>query len=514
MTELEKQVLKEKYPQLSLSEDTDIERYFELRKTGFLNEALLLYNRKLKQKYPDDNIRIELMACYRKKSPKFQELLTVSLIKLAQKTIVQIKQTITAITNKLAGLNLNDVYSVVQNCEQIVSAISNDKFAAISFTQKFARYAAIINFKTIEMKKSAELIRLYVTDTLSSVKAYKDEQAAAYREEQRQKKVYNPKPAFDFSKIIFTKEQKDAIVIPSSIKSIEDQVIAYTLKYWTMFANSAFENAVLLYSRKYKTNHFNIFQAIKIGRMRNWKDEEILQAVLLNVVNGYYYSISGDLYLQRQWFKSKAAIENKNKKVLNLPPPNKKTAKAKIVTPKKKTIDKKENKISNITQTDKITKNNKQAVPTEKIQKKQNIENQKQENKTVTQTAIDTKVELTKQPEVIFSTVPTVKNNSSISELIKQMSGAKYKIYKGLFFDNIRPIIRKHLEPLSSEKTSSFGGRLKAAEDLIYEFFEDNYDNPYQNWQESKEYKKIPELGFKLIKIEPIISDWVNKFNI
>ena len=48
ITELEKQVLKQEYPQVSLSEDLDIERYFELRKTGHLNEALLLYNGKLK----------------------------------------------------------------------------------------------------------------------------------------------------------------------------------------------------------------------------------------------------------------------------------------------------------------------------------------------------------------------------------------------------------------------------------------------------------------------------------
>ena len=62
ITELEKQVLKQEYPQVSLSEDLDIERYFELRKTGRLNEALLLYNGKLKRKYPDDSMRYELMS--------------------------------------------------------------------------------------------------------------------------------------------------------------------------------------------------------------------------------------------------------------------------------------------------------------------------------------------------------------------------------------------------------------------------------------------------------------------
>ncbi|WP_252723476.1 hypothetical protein [Treponema pedis] len=206
ITELEKQVLKQEYPQLSLSDDLDIERYFELRKTGFMNEALSLYNEKLKRKYPDEKMRVELMSCYRQKSPRFQELLTQNLITLAQKTIVQIKHIISFITEKISNLNPNDVYNVIQQCEHVVSAISNDRFAAISFTQKFSRYAAILNFKENAMKKSAELIRLYVTDTLSSVNEYKAEQEElALRK--RQAAVYRPKPAFDFSKIILQKNK-------------------------------------------------------------------------------------------------------------------------------------------------------------------------------------------------------------------------------------------------------------------------------------------------------------------
>ena len=314
ITELEKQVLKQEYPQVSFSEDLDIERYFELRKTGHLNEALLLYNGKLKRKYPDDSMRYELMSSYRQRSHRFQELLTENLINLAQKTIMQIKQVIGFITEKTANLDTNDVYNVIQECEKIVSSISSDRFASISFTEKYARYANIIGFKQSAMKKSAELIRLYVTDTLSSVKAYRDEQDEILSRQKRERASYKPPTTFDFSKIVFTKEQVDAIIISPDIKRIEDQVIAYTLKYWPVYADGGFENIVLLYSRKYRTNNFNIFQAVKVGRFRSWRDEEILQAVLLNLVNGYYYSISGDLYLQREWAKVKASVEPVKKK--------------------------------------------------------------------------------------------------------------------------------------------------------------------------------------------------------
>ncbi|WP_029409637.1 hypothetical protein [Treponema pedis] len=515
ITELEKQVLKQEYPQLSLSDDLDIERYFELRKTGFMNEALSLYNEKLKRKYPDEKMRVELMSCYRQKSPRFQELLTQNLITLAQKTIVQIKHIISFITEKISNLNPNDVYNVIQQCEHVVSAISNDRFAAISFTQKFSRYAAILNFKENAMKKSAELIRLYVTDTLSSVNEYKAEQEElALRK--RQAAVYRPKPAFDFSKIIFTKEQTEAIIIPETIKSEEDKVIAYMLKYWPMYSNSAFENAVLLYSRKYKTNHFNIFQAVKIGRYRGWKDEEIIQAVLLNIVSGYYYSISGDLYLQRQWSKVKATLPQPGQKTMQnaetrkaLPPPKENLQKA-LPPAKQKTVstdidkDKKERKKAK-----EIKPKIKKVKTQKKISENKKTEKKLQENKTVPKTP---KLFVFKKREKpILPAQPELKPAGSIAEIIQLMTGSSYKLHKGMFFENIRTSIRKELDKQTVQTVSVFKSEYVDAENLIYDFFEENYDNPFQNWEASEQHKGIEKLGFILPSIEPIIKDWIRE---
>ncbi|UTC66317.1 MULTISPECIES: hypothetical protein [unclassified Treponema] len=500
ITELEKQVLKQEYPQVSLSDDLDIERYFELRKTGRLNEALLLYNGKLKRKYPDDSMRYELMSSYRQRSHRFQELLTANLIQLAQKTIMQIKQVIGFITERTANLDTNDVYNVVQECEKIVSAVSSDRFASISFTEKYARYADIIGFKQAAMKKSAELIRLYVTDTLSSVKAYRDEQAEILSRQKRERAAYKPPKTFDFSKIVFTKEQIDAIIISPDIKRVEDQVIAYTLKYWPVYADGGFENIVLLYSRKYKTNNFNIFQAVKIGRFRSWKDEEILQAVLLNLVNGYYYSISGDLYLQREWARLKLSIEPvKKKEELSDTAPDKQAPLKEKAKPKKekKTPNKKTEKIS----LKKVSKNSEAAG------QKNNIAQNKE-------TVQDKKTEEVKKEEPVLSSYferPKLEMNpsGSISEMIKTMRGDKYQIHKGLFFEGIRPSIRKVLEKSAVQKISMFGNEQNDAENYIYDFFDENYDNPYQNWGISEHRVQVLKLGFDVKTLEPIIEDWI-----
>ena len=510
ITELEKQVLKQEYPQVSLSDDLDIERYFELRKTGHLNEALLLYNGKLKRKYPDDSMRYELMSSYRQRSHRFQELLTANLINLAQKTIMQIKQVIGFITEKIANLDTNDVYNVIQECEKIVSAVSSDRFASISFTEKYARYADIIGFKQAAMKKSAELIHLYVTDTLSSVKAYRDEQDEILSRQKRERAAYRPPATLDFSKIVFTKEQIDAIIISPDIKRVEDQVIAYTLKYWPVYADGGFENIVLLYSRKYRTNNFNIFQAVKIGRFRNWKDEEILQAVLLNLVNGYYYSISGDLYLQREWARVKVSIEPVKKKEELIDKasdaePVQKDAVLKTKKAKKEELNL-ENKSQNIESLPE-KKNDKLKKP--KLEKNK-LKKEELKNDSVKEENL-AELQKEKSNSTSYFERPRLEMNpsGSISEMIKTMRGDKYQIHKGLFFEGIRPSIRKVLEKSAVQKISMFGNEQNNAENYIYDFFDQNYDNPYQNWGISEQRVQVLKLGFDIKTVEPIIADWI-----
>ena len=55
------ELLKVEFPNLSLDDDADIERYFQLRKDGLHQQALSVYNGAIRRKYPDDGTRILLL---------------------------------------------------------------------------------------------------------------------------------------------------------------------------------------------------------------------------------------------------------------------------------------------------------------------------------------------------------------------------------------------------------------------------------------------------------------------
>ena len=284
LTELDIYVLKQEFPQLSLTEDPDIERYFEFRSLNRQTEALQLYNTKLIHRYPDNKMRVQLMTYYRKRDYRFHILLTDSLVQLADRTVIQVKRVIVFFADTIAPLKRAEVYTIIKVCEKVINAISPNRFAAISFTEKYTQYAEKLKYHAADMRQAADIIRMYITDTLSSVREYREEQDRKDAQTKAQKAIQKAKASVvDFSKIVFTKEQVAAITIPSSIIRIEDKVLAYTMKYWNRYADGAFENILLLYSRKYGTNHYAIFHAVKVGRVRNWKDEELLHAVLANV---------------------------------------------------------------------------------------------------------------------------------------------------------------------------------------------------------------------------------------
>jgi len=322
LTELDVYILKQEFPQLSLTEDPDIERYFEFRSLNRQSEALHLYNTKLVHRYPDNKMRVRLMTYYRKRDYRFHILLTDSLVQLANRTVIQVKRVIIFFADTIAPLKHAAVYTIIKVCEKVINAISPDRFAAIAFTEKYARYAERLNYHASDMQQAADIIRMYITDTISSVREYREERSRETAQEKKLQAMQKGQTSVvDFSKIVFTKAQVAAITIPASIIRVEDKVLAYTMKYWDRYTDGAFENMLLLYSRKYGTNHYAIFHAVKVGRLRNWKDEELLHAVLANVAQGYYYSISGDLYLQRAWKALKLKMDPSAPQLKALPAP-------------------------------------------------------------------------------------------------------------------------------------------------------------------------------------------------
>ena len=539
LTELDIYILKQEFPQLSLTEDPDIERYFEFRSMNRQSEALRLYNTKLTRRYPDSKIRVLLMTYYRKHDYRFHILLTDSLARLAEATIIQVKKIIVFFTKTITPLKHAKVYTIIQVCEKVISAISPDRFAAIGFTEKYVRYAEKLNYYAEDMRQAADIIRMYITDTISSVREFREERKRAYMQEKNRKA---PVSVVDFSKITFTKQQIAAITIPPSVVRVEDKVLAYTMKYWERYTDSAFENTILLYSRKYGTNHYAVFHAVKVGRSRNWKDEELLHAVLANVAQGYYYNITGDLYLQRAWKQLKLKLEALTPQAKALPPPAPAAKKIKhtkntrkitvnvIIDQTEPSLSKSSSKPAKKSASD-LSASVRHGAKPEKPALRQTLKSKPVRNSmnSVSGQPKTARIPIKSMPSKLEPHPPlpnktTAENKSastqvypivspkelpaSIAGLVKKITGKSYGIYRDLFFKEVRSSIRSILQHSAIQKLSFFGSEQNNAEDIIYQFLENNYDNPYQQWQGSQEQKDVLEQGFRIDSLEPIIRHW------
>lgn len=498
-SDIQLRILREEFPAIGLDGDHDVEQYFDLRASGRQADALALYNAKLKRKYPDDARRADLLRSYRLRDGRYRSLYRESLVILADRMMTRVYSIIDFLTKDIASVNLKDAYSVIKLAEGLLSVISPDRYACIAFTERYARYAAILSHREREMQETAELIRLYVTETIDSVEELKKERAERLRRQRARRQAGQAKVSFDLSKIRFSEEDVQAILIPPSITRTEDAVIAYCLKYWNRVNDAAFEKTVFLYGRKYKTRHGDIFQAIKNGRTHGWKDEEILNAVLANIVSGYYYSISGDKYLQQAWARYKSSLAptgpaiSAPATVSAASAPARKTAARRAAT----------------------------AAPARALSvPKRTVKPFVPEKTDSVKTIAPRQPERTRQPARGQTTsVARPKTQSrapargfvpnSIADMIRKMTGKTYTVYQDLFFQSVRPSIRKALADAGEKRQGLFGTRQNQAEEILFGFLEEHYNDPYQDWSASAERKKLAELGYSLGKLEPIIEGWI-----
>lgn len=514
-------VLREEFPNVNASGDTDIERYFELRKIGRQADALALYDGKLRRKYPDDEKRAELMRAYRSRDPRYGELLRENLHVLAGRAVAKTTAIIDFLTRDIASVNLSDAYAVIKLAEGLLSVISPDRYAAISFAERYARLARILSHREAEMEKTAELIRLYVTDTIDSVLEFRKEAEERRHASERERRQRQKRMGLDLSKIVFSPADVARIVIPEGITGTEDTVIAYCLKYWNLTRDSAFEKTVLLYSRKYHTRHYEIFTAIKNGREHGWKDEEILNAVLANVVTGYYYSITGDLYLQRTWARYREGLSGNSSQLpaAETQPSATVTRPARAIptpaAPKVKALKVKRLKATQLKPraTGKKREKNAAAVsPRAKpVQREKPVQPAKQLRAKPLQTNPSPVRPLRAQTIRKRTGTQGGAVSNSIADMIRKGTGKTYTVYKDLFFRGIRPSIRDTLTDSGRRKANIFSTKQNEAEEIIYNFLFEHYENPFQNWEKSEARLKVEELGFSINNIEPIIAHWIRK---
>jgi len=326
ITEIQDELLRLEYPNLLPDHDPDIERYCYLRSTGQSQDALALYQNRLRPRYPDDEFRAWLLRAYRSHDPAFRALLARGYRMLGARSLERIKRIIIFIAEKAESFNEKDVYSTIKAAEDILQFLPRERYEAVAGIERYHRYAATLNLKEKAIARASELVRAYLTDTLSVVEEERRRRSEAERramEDERKRLVkadyesylfqkkygYSAPLMIDLSSVVFSDADLARIEIPNFIR-LEDQVLAYCVKYWNNISDPAFERILFLYSRKYGKKNHDVFTAIRRGRLAKHRDDEILASVMSVLVTGYYYSVQGDIYLQRSWAAIKYALQN------------------------------------------------------------------------------------------------------------------------------------------------------------------------------------------------------------
>jgi hypothetical protein len=535
--DIQDELLHLEYPFLLPDHDPEIERYYDFRAMGRSQDALNLYQNRLKSRYPDDEFRTNLMRSYRSRHPAYKILLNQAYRSLGARSLARIKRIIEYISSEADSYNEKDVYSTIKAAENILRILPKEKFEAVAGIERYHRYAEHLSFRVKSTYKAAELVRAYLTESLSIVederrRKQKLEHKNKMMEQNRlaqadwesyeyQKKYGAQYPLVNLSSIVFSQEDLRRIEIPKNITALEDQTLAYCMKYWQNTNNPAFEKILFLYSRKYGTKNYDIFMTIRRGQLNKNRDDEILSSVLSVMVTGYYYSIRGDIYLQRTWNRLKASLlQVQVEKPLALPTPvavpvktKKSQAKVKTAVKLKKTKKSQKNNVAEKSKSSKDVKQKKSAEDVSSVKAKTKKEKVLKPVVSRNSEKKMTEVNIVKAPhrkKTSFSGRKSMENpTGSVSDRLKKLSGRSYDVYHDRFLTKARAAIRKVL----GAGKGLFYVIPEEVEDLLYIFLREHYSDPYMNWESSEEKKQLETKGFSLDSLDSIIDECYKRLN-
>jgi hypothetical protein len=486
---LRRELLERVFPDLRYGGDPDIERYFELRASGRMLDALAVYTMRLKPRYPDDAKRIVLLRLYRTHSPAYADFLESLLMERADEIIARIKTNIRILIAPLEGLKLKDTYAVLKAVERIARRLPEDSEKAKAFASAYEDYAKLLKYRADDMARVSYLLgEFYEQGQLNDDEApdFIGESLRFEEERRKERQETEHKNFFDLEKIEFDSADIRRIEIPQGIERNEDRVLAYCHKYWLRVEDPAFERIVWLYARKYDTKHYEVFKAIKLARRRKYADDEVLTLVATAIAERYSYTVQGDLYMQAAWRRIKAALYGKAAARVPTRPSQ---AEEEAAAPRPVRAEYAPPQERLLTQA-------KPSQPAPAVIQAA--------GRPAFRPSDPAPIDAYKQRQQ--QSGQALKAGGSISDKIKRLSGRGYDVYKDLFLARLRPHIRDTLLARKASQAQLFGEELNKAENYVYDFMERNYANPYMDWPGSEQRKQLSLLGIELESIDPIIE--------
>ena len=96
--------------------------------------------------------------------------------------------------------------------------------------------------------------------------------------------------------------------------------------------------------------------------------------------------------------------------------------------------------------------------------------------------------------------------HGSISDSIRKLSGRTYDVYKVIFLEKVRDDIHRMLLASQTRSHGIFDTAANDAENQIYGFISEHYDDPFMDWEHSAEHEVVESLGFSMPSLAPIIE--------
>ena len=471
--------------------DNDISRYVTLMEQKQYKEACSLYEKRLVPRYPNELTRIRIIRYYRKGDTRFKEIYAGAVRDIFEKIVATVKKLIHHIASIFEGQN-NNPYEVLKKIDLALRVIPATKAEGLPFVEKLGTYSVLLNYMPEEFSIALDILKRYFDNTLF-VKVKIEEKPKNIRPKDIYPKEEKKKVTIDLGKIVFSDEETRMICINSDIKPKSFQVLAYCKLYWRQIFNHELERKIFLYSQKYGTKHFKIFQIIKNCRIRKMTDEVILLEVYSILSSVYQYNMKEDAFMQQAWRKVKPVDtpEAETPVVSKKDDENKKHVK-KIES--KKVRSEKKASAEKIKSVEVKVASEKKIIPEEKEKDKEQEE-----------------AEVQRLRDIRYKTdVQIYSLHDRIQKLcIPDIFNAHNE------FDEVLP---KHLDKyLVKHWKQGFKKDpylLKGAMHIITTFLTENYNTVSPDWGKSLSNTEVMNIGFEVPELEPMIKLCIEEIRI
>ncbi|MGO8695333.1 MAG: hypothetical protein ACLQMF_16850 [Rectinemataceae bacterium] len=587
------ELIRRVFPDLRYGGDPDIERYFELRRDRRLVDALAVYNGRLRVRYPDDSTRVVLLRLYREKDARYASYQESLILDLADKLALRIAANIDLLVAPLEKADLSNAFAALKAVESVLTRFGGDSEVALEQLARYEEFSRILEHRSTLSRRALELVREYDAVARADSPADYDfiarseaierrrrstqgsgerSSTAPAREERydfmalsrehdesRQTRERSRTKYFDPARIRFSAEDRERVEIPASLRRREDKVLVFCAKYWNRMRDPSFDRLAFLYSRKYGTNHYEIFRTIKLGRQRGSSDDEILSAVSGILTTSYDYSVSGDLYMQVMWRRLRSRMEAREiEHRLAAPGPESRVRAARAPdyavrgtsAGAESIVAKREARgcepvTANIRMSEPIPAPSQPPVrknipiPSTEPERRATFGKIDPESRiaaAVTARAAagagDTAAispgmiappergiaslarakkasgsRLLVRPPSGPEPVPRIESRGgSISDRIRSLSGKAYDVYREIFLERVRSDIHHHLLANQTRSHGIFDTAANEAEDQIFGFMAAHYDDPFMDWEHSAGRDAVESFGFSVPSLDPIIE--------